>query len=85
MCTDKKKAVLGDFRAKMGEYLRLRWNRNRRDGRERKKASYPSRTACHSIKNCYFVNYRLATAHHGFCSAKLLNFLFTLIISKLMS
>ena len=57
MCTDKKKAVLGDFRAK--------------------KASYPSRTACLGFKNCFFVNYRLATARHGVRSAKLLNFLFT--------
>lgn len=61
MCTDKKKAVLGDFRAK--------------------KASCPSRTACLGFKNCFFVNYRLATARHGVRSAKLLNFLFTFKIS----
>jgi len=84
MCTDKKKAVLGDFRAKMGEYLRLRWNRNRRDGRERKKASYPPRTACLGLE-IFFVNYRLATARHGVRSAKLLNFLFTFKKYLLMS
>jgi hypothetical protein len=55
ICTDKKKAVLGDFRAK--------------------KASYPSRTACLGLE-VFFVNYRLATARHGFRSAKLLNFTF---------
>jgi hypothetical protein len=43
-----------------------------------KKASDPSRTACLGFKNCYLVNYRFATARHGFCSAKLLNFLFAL-------
>lgn len=33
--------------------------------------------ACLGFKNCFFVNYRLATARHGVRSAKLLNFLFT--------
>jgi hypothetical protein len=42
---------------------------------ERKKASYPSRTACLGLE-VFFVNYRLATARHGFRSAKLLNFTF---------
>lgn len=36
MCTDKKKAVLGDFRAKMGEYLRLQWNCNIRNKKIKK-------------------------------------------------
>jgi hypothetical protein len=43
---------------------------------KRKKASYPSRTACLGLE-IFFVNYRLATARHGFRTAKLLNFLFT--------
>lgn len=80
MCTDKKKAVLWDFRAKMEGIIRLPWHGNIQN--EKRQAIHRGRLAL--SLNCYFVNYRLATARHGFRSAKLLNFLFTLIKFKFM-